>query len=252
MRLKREILAYEVKIKKMEKGNQCHDIMDSMEKLHESLKERHFRIEKFIQNPGLQHIALAIFKNLDPKSLGNCRVVSKEWKACIDQDKYWWNLQLVKCKEIIEIAMTRNDDPLWNGYGFPGFPEFLKTMDHIYEKESMENLQLFAAFMSSYQVKITKIEYWYWETPLHFAADENRIDIFDMLVKSPHMNNMNVDSIQLQEGCKGLQRTLLGHACFNNQVDVVEFFMNLEGDKKVDFNKMPFWGFSLFHCACLF
>ena len=59
--------------------------MDSMEKLHESLKKSHFRIEKFIQNPGLQHIALAIFKKLDPKSLGNCRVVAKEWKACIDQ-----------------------------------------------------------------------------------------------------------------------------------------------------------------------
>ena len=96
------------KSRKWRKAINATIIIDSMEKLHEPLKKRHFRIEKFIQNPGLQHIALAIFKNLDPKSLGNCRVVSKEWKACIDQEKYWWNLQLVKCKEIIEIAMTRN------------------------------------------------------------------------------------------------------------------------------------------------
>merc|ERR1712004_313961 len=86
-RLKGENQGYEEEIQKLKEDNQCYDIMNSIEKLHESLKKRHFRIEKLIQNPGLQHIALSIFKELDPKSLANCRVVSKEWKACIDQDK---------------------------------------------------------------------------------------------------------------------------------------------------------------------
>ena len=78
----------EIEIKRLRQDSQIN-IMESMENLHESLKNRHFRIEKLIQNPGLQHIALSIFKELDPKSLGNCRLVSKEWKACIDQDKYF-------------------------------------------------------------------------------------------------------------------------------------------------------------------
>ena len=86
-RLKVENLEYEVKIKKLEKSN---DIMDSMGKLHESLKNRHFRIEKFIQNPGFQHIALSIFKKLDPKSLGNCRVVSKGLQSFIDSHCRDW------------------------------------------------------------------------------------------------------------------------------------------------------------------
>ena len=247
-RLKGENQGYEEEIQKLKEDNQCYDIMNSIEKLHESLKKRHFRIEKLIQNPGLQHIALSIFKELDPKSLANCRVVSKEWKACIDQDKYWWHLQLIKCKEILKIMSSSLDaNSLENR-----MPEFMKTMEYIYERESIDSLKSFATFMSSYRKKISEIENKFkWETPLHFAADENRIDIFDMLVNSPHMKSMNVENFNDLD-YQGLQRTLLGHACFNEEVDVINFYMNLKGDKKIDFNEIPPapWGFSLFHSAC--
>ena len=243
----------EIEIKRLRQDSQIN-IMESMENLHESLKNRHFRIEKLIQNPGLQHIALSIFKELDPKSLGNCRLVSKEWKACIDQDKYWWHLQLIKCKEIMGAMVLT-----WNG-GEQSLekrcPEFMKTMDYIYEKESVENLEAFATFMLCYRKKLIKNENKYhWDTPLHFAADQNRMDIFDMLVKSPHLKDMNVDNfyqgIQYEGRC---QRTLLGKACTKNQVEVIKYFINqnLEGNQTVDFNRVPSgpWGFSLFHNAC--
>ena len=222
------------------------------------LKKSHFRIEKFIQNPGFQHIALSIFKKLDPKSLGNCRVVSKEWKACIDEEKYWWHLQLVKCKEI--MSLDRGYDRFGGDCSLENrLPEFMKTMDHIYEKESMANLKSFATFMSSYRTKLIKtqdISDWKpdaWETPLHFAVDQNRMDILDMLVNSPHMKDMNVDNFSDLDDVRG-QRTLLGKACYNNQIELIKYFMdqNLKGEQKVDFNRIPPapWGYSLFHNAC--
>ena len=88
--LKRRIEALEQVVERLQEENQSckteikrfrqdHDIMDSMGKLHKALKTRpltHFRIEELIRNPGFQHIALSIFKKLDPKSLGTCRVLS--------------------------------------------------------------------------------------------------------------------------------------------------------------------------------
>ena len=105
-RLQEENQSWEIENKRRNQDDHWDDIMDSMEKLHKLLKKRFFEIEKFIQNPGFQHIALTIFKKLDLKTLGNCRAVSKEWKACIDQDKYWWHLQLVKCKEIMSVLKS--------------------------------------------------------------------------------------------------------------------------------------------------
>ena len=88
--------------KRLKQDNECFEIIQSMGKLHEALKQRHFRIDKFIENPGFHHIALEIFKNLDPKSLGNCRQVSKDWMELIDTDssKFWWKFQLDKCEDI--------------------------------------------------------------------------------------------------------------------------------------------------------
>ena len=89
--LKRRIEALEQVVVRLQEENQSckteikrfrqdHDILDSIGKFYKALKKRpltHFRIEELIRNPGFQHIALSIFKKLDPKSLGTCRVVSK-------------------------------------------------------------------------------------------------------------------------------------------------------------------------------
>ena len=54
------------------------------------------KLDELIHNRGLEHIASHIFKYLDPKSLGQCRAVSKGWKLLIDNHEYssfshyWW------------------------------------------------------------------------------------------------------------------------------------------------------------------
>ena len=41
-------------------------------------------MDLFVKNSGLQHIAVTVLKNLDPKSLENCRQVNEAWKHLID------------------------------------------------------------------------------------------------------------------------------------------------------------------------
>ena len=49
--------------------------------------EQFVQLDELVHNPGLRHIALQIFSELDPQSHVNCRLVSKGWKDCIDNDK---------------------------------------------------------------------------------------------------------------------------------------------------------------------
>ena len=79
------------------KVDNCSEVKQAMENLHVALKPRYVRLDELVLNPGLQHVAIYIFKKLDPKSLANCRLVSKKWKDCIDNGKvgkFWLRKQL--------------------------------------------------------------------------------------------------------------------------------------------------------------
>ena len=41
--------------------------------------------------PRFSHISEKVFENLDIKSLENCRVISKSWQGCIDNQNILWN-----------------------------------------------------------------------------------------------------------------------------------------------------------------
>ena len=46
-------------------------------------------MNNFIANPGLQHIGLNIFKNLDHQSLLNCLNVNQEWRNILNNPRFW-------------------------------------------------------------------------------------------------------------------------------------------------------------------
>ena len=73
-------------------------VKEAMEKLQVALKPRYVRLDDLVHNPGLEHIALQIFKLLDIKSHTTCRLVSQEWRDCIDNDKCLLQKQLSKYK----------------------------------------------------------------------------------------------------------------------------------------------------------
>ena len=209
-------------------------------------QDNEFRLDEFVFNPGLQHVALQIFKQLDPKSLGSCRSVSKSWKEVIDDDKTWWQSLLLEYKSFMIKKVYKR-------YSNDQLEEFIEVMEYINDNECFKNLKLFATFMRVYCRDVKKnLERNDFDSPLHFAADQNRIDIFQIIVRSP-MKKMNIENWNqyTRFGSRPysyIEGTLLSEAIVKNQIDVIEFYMDLEfrGEKKIDFCEKD----SLFHKAC--
>eukprot|EP00093_Oithona_nana_P001455 01455.XXX_4807_3925_1 [CDS] Oithona nana genome sequencing. len=90
----------------------------------------------------------------------------------------------------------------------------------------------------------------YFDSPLHYAADQKRFDIFDIVVKTP-LENINIENCHSGNSLRGHHASILGEACEKGQLDVIRYFINLkvQGSKKIDFNSHL--RYSLFHAACL-
>ena len=58
-----------------------------------------------IKSPGLQHIAIDIFKLLDKESLMNCRSVNHAWKNIMDQPMFWLN----SLSSNVKLGITRDE-----------------------------------------------------------------------------------------------------------------------------------------------
>ena len=126
-----------------------------------------------IKKPGLQHVAMNIFKYLDPRNLGNCRQVSKGWKALIDNEKDWWQALLKKSYSIFyhEKGLTKDVKVLGRF-----------TLDY---------------YLSDPHQTLHKTEWsfkWKWDRPLHHAIDQNRVDIFKILAAWPYLINFNLQT----------------------------------------------------------
>ena len=228
-----------------------------------SMERSNVRLDELVKNPGLQHVALNIFKKLDPKSLGNCRLVSKQWKDCIDEVKWWWLDQLSKYTDSLK-RLKLKFNPSWSfgRYKFEQIEMFIEVMDYVYKNEPLEDLKLFTMFMGDYCIKFKARlpDYSLWirernklDSPMHFAAEKNRLDILEIFARSPMKGRMNVEN-WIRFPHEDVD-SLLSRACYKNQVEVIELFMDLEDDKKVFNELLRSWydgpaAYSLFHHAC--
>ena len=250
-RLKKEIKSVDrlqVENARLKQDIQCHEVKQAMEKLQAALKPRYFRLDYLVCN--IPHIAIQIFRELDPQSHGNCHLVSKEWKDCIDNSKWWWQQQ-------IEYHCSQLKDSCRYSFSLPvtkkkSLIAFRKALQYVSKEESVANLELVTMFMRDYIKYIDTHPEWHriWTipTPLYFAAERNRGDVFQVIARSLVINDWDIDiSDEKRNYC--IIKTLLGRACFNNQNEIVEFYMNLQGDQQVNFNKLQN-GSSLFHEAC--
>ena len=264
--LKRQIEELRAENARLKQEIQCHEVKQAMEKLQVALRPRFVRLGDLVCNPGLKHIALQIFKGLDPKSHGNCRLVSKEWKDCIDNSKWWWQQQIACMLSIYQLQLKYCEiDRDWRPVdrNKASLEDFNEALKYVSKEESLDNLQLFTMFMRDYFQKESKFnltdpEWYIFRTsnlpaPLYYAANDNRLDILQICARSP-MKNMDVDTFyQIDSGSTS---TILFSACIKNQFEVVEFYMNLKGHNRVDFNKTSFIRslhkdpVSLFHEAC--
>ena len=242
--------------KRLKQENQCFEIRQSMQKLHEALKPRYVRLDELVNNNGLKHVALHIFKKLCPKDLGNCRLVSKGWQECIDNDKYWWQeVQFAHCKRVITtyqcVAPRWRRKETLHEY----CPELIDVIKYVFQEEPIENMKLFSEFMMNYEDHVTEgmeddceEEEPIIHGPLHYAIEQEDFPILKMFVRSP-MKNLNDWDWNEYDDQTPMHVSPLGHAICQGQVKVIEFFMT-EGREKVDFNYIYGGDVSLFHEAC--
>ena len=161
-------------------------------KIKSSKQEKHvievnslyFPMDKLICNRGLSHIAVKIFKELENKSLANCRLVSKAWRDCIDSDKHWWRLQL---DEYRELGLDENH--IRDGFGYRRFMktinDFMTAFEYIYKNEPVHNLKSFTIFMRDYCRRIKKNikdDEDHFDTPLSFVTETNASEVFHLVV----------------------------------------------------------------------
>ena len=195
--LKRQNEELLAEVKRLKQDNQCFEIRQSMQKLHEALKPRYVRLDELVNNTGLKHVALLIFKKLSPEDLGNCRLVSKGWKECIDNDKHWWQqVQFAHCKRVITTYRSVLDG---KETLYEYCPELMDVIEYVYQNESIENMKLFSEFMIDYEDDLTESMDRDVEPgrlpavlgPLYYALEQERLDILKLFIRSP-MKNLNV------------------------------------------------------------
>ena len=119
----------------------------------------------FMQNYGLQHIAIKVLTYLDFKNLQNSRLVSKEWKQFIDESKPIWisklrslkfgimknYFEIIRLNDILDInsrlhiCLKKNV----NIEFLSAYPEWKKTIEH-FETRSFPEIYTFWKHMNRY------------------------------------------------------------------------------------------------------
>ena len=205
--------------------NQSFEIMDSMNDLQAALKSRYVRMDELVCNPGLEHLAEEIFSYLEPNDLMNCCLVSKSWKEICE--KPMWRLRL----EYFTNKKLLKGDPKWKWSGEPiplveMYPEYQAVCNYVKHQESLENLRIFAFFLQEFYSLQLSEKREAGLSPIHYAANEGRVDIFEILVKT----SVDFNSIY------GDKFTALDLACIGKHVELVKLIFKYRKEKNINFD----------------
>ena len=202
--LRKELECFESGVKRLKTEGQANaSDSDTVEKIPDGLFDIDFFVQS--QDPGLQYVAVNIFKCLDPKSLGNCRQTSKVWKDFIDNEKEWWQALL-------------NSDNRWAWYARASYAtlygrcygkryqdlslnrmkrDFDNSMVYICEEGPAKSIKVFVRFLLDYSLSTRQIRDC-GASPLHYAVDQNRVDILKILADSPYMRYFNLRDLTVK------------------------------------------------------
>ena len=129
-----------------------------------------------------EHIAWQIFDELDDKNLGNCRLVCKSWKECIDNGKSFWIClhQRFKNLPILEIWDDEKHSIL------DEFPDMRIVFDYLKTNANATELKILLDFFKELKKRYCRqgMHRFTDDHPLHYAASNGRLEILELLLKS--------------------------------------------------------------------
>ena len=147
-------------------------------------------LDSFVRNPGLDHISLQIFQDLDVESLLNCAQVSPDW------------LQFIKENEIIWQQKFSKEFPLHKAC----------------ESGDQNKVKLLIAIGVDVNLQVGR-----GRTPLHLACLSGHLDIVESLLKNPSIN-INIQDINgrtsLHWACNRGHLNIVESLLKNSAIDV--------------------------------
>ena len=94
---------------------------------------------EIIENPGLNHIVSHVSRFLDPKSLGQCRLVCHSWMDLIDNDRTWLTFQLEHINNqkttFTDYRTKKEPLPQVEGTIHKSFPKWMEFTEMILRRQ---------------------------------------------------------------------------------------------------------------------
>ena len=177
-------------------------------------------IEALLSNPGLNLIIIHISSYLEPKSMAQCRLVSKRWKDLIDNHRKWLIYQHEHIFTEEKLFRDRRQTGHWAGNPTPfisileRFPEWL-IVHRLFSKESISRLKSYVRHMWIY---FKDDRMCFYTNPLHDAAAKSNVEFVQLMIDCgidigmPNPNGSNPLHYACQQGNIDVVELLADHA----------------------------------------
>ena len=225
-------------------------------------------LHELISNPGYDCVVENIFSNMDPNTLANCRLVSKQWKDVIDNRKALLICQLQHLK-LNQLEVEHSDDfkkdcskpgRFWNKLRnvvwakrkqsvIERFPAFRQVFLDLERSATQQELKEIVAFMKNYckdgrLPKCLPKDNWneiFSISPLYQAIELGDPGFVRILLKRSTGATSNFDNL-----------LYFTHVAVQyNQATIVEQFMDFAREKSLNINAPDKKGRTAFHYACM-
>ena len=219
--------------------------------------EGSFDLAKLFSNQGYECIVETIFFQMDPTTLALCRLVSKSWKALIDNRK---SLLICQLKQLTKVKLAYPEAKVWYKLRriledqrkmsvLERFPEFKQVLVDLERNGSLRDFKTIVVLLKDYTkhqiVPVGKLQdKRISRSPLHFAIENGNQDFVKILMRSTNFDFQPSIHFNGQ-----IVATYLGLAIHDQAI--VELFLDYAIAKGINLNIPDGQGRTAFHYACM-
>ena len=176
-------------------------------------------INPLIFHQRMPHIFDLILKQLDNKSLKNCKEVSKPWNVNFDKKKLCW-IRIVSIPKILQNGNT-----------------------YLHISASTGQSKMSEKLLENEDIKDPKNDYK--ETPFFLACSNGHLNVAELIMQKSAEHNIDLNTID------DTDMTPFHFACRKRHFNVVEFLIQKSAEYNIDLNFKHSFGWTAFHFACI-